>query len=364
MTLVQGVSTATNGLHRAQGGGARGCLVGRFSPLARWHGPKGERADDRRAHWQKVAISACEQCGRNRVPEVHPLTPVADYLQGADRESPGASVTALRLALSKAVEGESRSSLAAGPEAGFDADEEAAFARAGFTPAGLGRGCSYRRPRRLRRSPRSARCGRFLASSSASRVLSLARAISAALRPSQSRLARFTPRPVMNSSTASTSSRFDRVEVVLRVEIAQAHRGEVFPRLQRALCGSGRRGADRRLTQVAACQAEDVPAMEAMLSRCSVGIPAVISLGQACGGAVGLEISAGEHIVHRPDAGHRIVGLGQPGAPSPARAKACGRQAEVVVGRGECERRHGKGARSRLRMSLIETPKGQASIPP
>ena len=35
--------------------------------------PKGERADSRRAHWQKVVIAACEQCGRNRIPEVHPL---------------------------------------------------------------------------------------------------------------------------------------------------------------------------------------------------------------------------------------------------------------------------------------------------
>ena len=32
--------------------------------------PKGERAESRRAHWQKIVISACEQCGRNRMPEV------------------------------------------------------------------------------------------------------------------------------------------------------------------------------------------------------------------------------------------------------------------------------------------------------
>jgi 16S rRNA (uracil1498-N3)-methyltransferase len=36
------------------------------------------------------------------------------------------------------VEGKSRFVLAAGPEAGFDADEEAAFAAAGFTPLKLG----------------------------------------------------------------------------------------------------------------------------------------------------------------------------------------------------------------------------------
>ena len=39
--------------------------------------PKGDRAENRRAHWQKVVIAACEQCGRNRIPEVHPLVPLA-----------------------------------------------------------------------------------------------------------------------------------------------------------------------------------------------------------------------------------------------------------------------------------------------
>src|SRR3990170_6544031 len=31
-----------------------------------------ERADRRLAHWRHVVTSACEQCGRNRLPEVHP----------------------------------------------------------------------------------------------------------------------------------------------------------------------------------------------------------------------------------------------------------------------------------------------------
>jgi len=101
--------------------------------------PKGERADNRRAHWQKVAISACEQCGRNRVPEVHPLVAVTEALRALPSDfykillSPGSD-----LSFSKTVEGKSSFVLAAGPEAGFDADEEAAFARAGFTPLKLG----------------------------------------------------------------------------------------------------------------------------------------------------------------------------------------------------------------------------------
>jgi len=98
--------------------------------------PKGERAAARHAHWQKIAIAACEQCGRNRIPPVLPLIGAADYRpQGESTRlllSPRAE-----LRFSQAATGE-RFTLAAGPEAGFVAEEEAAFLRAGFVPAKLG----------------------------------------------------------------------------------------------------------------------------------------------------------------------------------------------------------------------------------
>jgi 16S rRNA (uracil1498-N3)-methyltransferase len=100
--------------------------------------PKGERADSRRAHWQKVAISACEQCGRNRIPEVHPLAALDDCLREPQEGLKLLLTPRSDLPLSKAVEGKTAFVLAAGPEAGFDADEEAAFAAAGFTPVKLG----------------------------------------------------------------------------------------------------------------------------------------------------------------------------------------------------------------------------------
>jgi len=99
--------------------------------------PKGERAENRRAHWQKVVIAACEQCGRNSIPEVHPLVPLADYRPG------GAAMRVLlsplaRQPLSKiSLQGDDFV-VAAGPEAGFTAEEEAALAAAGFVPASLG----------------------------------------------------------------------------------------------------------------------------------------------------------------------------------------------------------------------------------
>ncbi len=100
--------------------------------------PKGERAAARHAHWQKVVVAACEQCGRNRLPAVHPLVNAKDYRdQGKSSRillSPPAE-----LSFSKIVEKtENDFILAAGPEAGFDADEERAFLDAGFVPASLG----------------------------------------------------------------------------------------------------------------------------------------------------------------------------------------------------------------------------------
>jgi 16S rRNA (uracil1498-N3)-methyltransferase len=99
--------------------------------------PKGDRAENRRSHWQKIVISACEQCGRNRVPEVQALLSLADYRPGA-----GATKILLsplsQLPVSKlpAIDGEVV--LAAGPEAGFTEEEEARLVEAGFVPASLG----------------------------------------------------------------------------------------------------------------------------------------------------------------------------------------------------------------------------------
>jgi 16S rRNA (uracil1498-N3)-methyltransferase len=98
--------------------------------------PKGERAAARHGHWQRVAASACEQCGRNRIPVVLPLMAAADYRSDATETkvllSPRSQLRFSTLKFGEAI------TLAAGPEAGFSAEEEAAFARSGFVPAKLG----------------------------------------------------------------------------------------------------------------------------------------------------------------------------------------------------------------------------------
>ncbi len=99
---------------------------------------KGERGDSRREHWQRVAISACEQCGRNRVPQVASPIALADY------RAPGDS---LKLLLAPAGATNLRSVgatagkpvvLAAGPESGFSPREEEILVSGGFVPVRLG----------------------------------------------------------------------------------------------------------------------------------------------------------------------------------------------------------------------------------
>jgi 16S rRNA (uracil1498-N3)-methyltransferase len=98
------------------------------------------REEKKLARWRRIVIAACEQCGRNRLPEVREAMPVETYC-GA----PGPA--SLRLLLSpegnpglESVRGKIGHSvtLAVGPEAGFSDAEEKLLQRAGFAPVRLG----------------------------------------------------------------------------------------------------------------------------------------------------------------------------------------------------------------------------------
>ncbi|MDB5750279.1 MAG: rRNA ((1498)-N(3))-methyltransferase [Ramlibacter sp.] len=96
-----------------------------------------DRAARKQAHWQGIAIAACEQSGRNRVPVVHPVLPLAAWL--AAQAQPGL-VLSLR-AGTRPVAGLTPLAgltLLSGPEGGLSpAEEDAAIAR-GWQPAHLG----------------------------------------------------------------------------------------------------------------------------------------------------------------------------------------------------------------------------------
>ena len=102
----------------------------------------GARAARRVEHWRGVAASACEQCGRNRVPEVAELQGLEHWLAqpapaGALRLmlAPGAGHTLATLAPPPPG---SPIELLIGSEGGLAPEEMHAAAQAGFVAVGLG----------------------------------------------------------------------------------------------------------------------------------------------------------------------------------------------------------------------------------
>jgi 16S rRNA (uracil1498-N3)-methyltransferase len=100
----------------------------------------GERAAKRQAHWQAVAIAACEQCGRNRVPAIHPVLDLRDWLRQLPAIGGGARILlALRPDAQPLPHGfESAVTVLSGPEGGLSPAEEEAASRAQFQPVTLG----------------------------------------------------------------------------------------------------------------------------------------------------------------------------------------------------------------------------------
>jgi 16S rRNA (uracil1498-N3)-methyltransferase len=99
-----------------------------------------ERASRRVEHWQHLAIAACEQCGRNRVPAVHAVMGFADWLGTLPQEgpetrvmlSPGAKLALRELSAPAGV------LLLVGPEGGLDPEEQETAATCGFRAVRLG----------------------------------------------------------------------------------------------------------------------------------------------------------------------------------------------------------------------------------
>lgn len=101
--------------------------------------------DRRRRHWLGVAIAACEQCGRNRLPELHEALP----FEAACARAAATAQEPARLVLEPAGEQPLASALAAlrtpaalslliGPEGGLCAEELAIAQAHGFRACTLG----------------------------------------------------------------------------------------------------------------------------------------------------------------------------------------------------------------------------------
>jgi 16S rRNA (uracil1498-N3)-methyltransferase len=115
----------------------------------------GERAAKKQAHWQSVAVAACEQCGGNRVPVLHPLLTLQEWFK-LRASAPAPDDLACLLSLQPTSSG-LRQALAqhdaasdngadnrrnviflSGPEGGLSPAEEQVALSQGFQPVTLG----------------------------------------------------------------------------------------------------------------------------------------------------------------------------------------------------------------------------------
>ncbi|MEO7052882.1 MAG: 16S rRNA (uracil(1498)-N(3))-methyltransferase [Rhodanobacter sp.] len=98
------------------------------------------RALKRVAHWQSVAISACEQSGRARIPVVQPIQPLADWL--ADLSDDGALRLMLMPQAAHSIGGlhfaQAGGVLVIGPEGGLGETDTRALAQHRFHGLRLG----------------------------------------------------------------------------------------------------------------------------------------------------------------------------------------------------------------------------------
>ena len=121
--------------------------VASIQPLVTAHSVlrlSGERAQKKQAHWQAIAIAACEQCGRNRVPPVYPVLGLQDWLGAQPAAAAGdgrwllSFVPETRPAAEAAGAALRALTVLSGPEGGLQASEEQAALDAGFQAVTLG----------------------------------------------------------------------------------------------------------------------------------------------------------------------------------------------------------------------------------
>ncbi|MGL4994722.1 MAG: 16S rRNA (uracil(1498)-N(3))-methyltransferase [Deefgea sp.] len=140
LTLVQAISAADRMDYTVQKATELGVTV--FQPVISQYCQQrysGERAEKRLAHWQGIAASAAEQCGRTRLMEIRPIITVAQFLA-----SQAEAELKLLMCPTGAVEYASLPENAAsvivlvGPEGGYSPEEDNQAIAYGYTSLILG----------------------------------------------------------------------------------------------------------------------------------------------------------------------------------------------------------------------------------
>jgi 16S rRNA (uracil1498-N3)-methyltransferase len=97
-----------------------------------------EREGRRLAHWQNIASAACEQCGRNRVPEVMPIVDFDASIERLPRDTVVVLDADAPFSIAKRVSDRPPAAIIVGPEGGLTREEVARAERNGALRAHLG----------------------------------------------------------------------------------------------------------------------------------------------------------------------------------------------------------------------------------
>ena len=143
LTLAQGISRGERMDYTVQKAVELG--VTRIEPVVTRRGVvrlDAARARHKQAHWQAVAIAACEQCGRSRVPEIAPVRLFDDWLAQWRERSGGTPGVLLDPEATRRLADLPRPAgvltLLAGPEGGYADEERRAALEAGYAGVRLG----------------------------------------------------------------------------------------------------------------------------------------------------------------------------------------------------------------------------------
>lgn len=138
ITLVQGISKGERmdyAVQKATELGVR-CIV----PVETDHGVVSldeARWEKKRIHWERVAVSACEQSGRNRIPDVAPVTSLRQWLS-AGPAGLGLFLDPIEAGSIAELTPEEEITLIIGPEGGLSEEERRLAAAQGYRGIRLG----------------------------------------------------------------------------------------------------------------------------------------------------------------------------------------------------------------------------------